>query len=106
MDRGPLGVCFPGCFGKGSLEAGGGHGAGRGSGQDEDTPGPGGALGVKKWQPTPACLLSELHRPRSLPGCSPWGLNVSGTTERLTPGGGEGKEFTFLLEQLTVGDSS
>ena len=112
MDRGPPGVCFPGCFGKGSLEAGGGHGAWRGSGQeeaeaeDEDTRGPGGALGVTKWQPTLVCLLGELHGQRSLAGCSPWGLNVSDTTERLTPGGDEGKEFKFLLEQLRVGGSS
>ena len=106
--RPPRGVFL----GKGSLRPGGRHGAWQGSGQEEaeaegeDTPGPGGALGVKKWQPTPACLPGELHGQRSLAGCSPWGRNMSDTTERLTLGGGEGENFTFLLKQLRVGGSS
>ena len=38
----------------------------------------------KTWQPTPISLLGNSHGQRSLVGCSPWGLQESGTTEQLT----------------------
>ena len=38
----------------------------------------------RKWQPTPVFLLRESHGQRSLVGYSPWGGEVSETTEWLT----------------------
>ena len=35
------------------------------------------------WQPTPVLLPGKSHGRRSLVGCSPWGCEESGTTERL-----------------------
>ena len=40
----------------------------------------------RNWQPTPAFLLGELHRQRSLVGYSPWGHKESDMTEWLTHG--------------------
>ena len=37
----------------------------------------------RQWQPTPVLLLGKSHGQRSLVGCSPWGREESGTTERL-----------------------
>ena len=36
-----------------------------------------------QWQPTPVFLTGGSHGPRSLAGCSPWGLYELDTTERL-----------------------
>ena len=35
----------------------------------------------RKWQPTPVFLLGKFHGQRSLAGYSPWGYEVSETTE-------------------------
>ena len=39
----------------------------------------------RQWHPTPVLLPGKSHGPRSLVGCSPWGLeeSESGTTDRL-----------------------
>ena len=37
----------------------------------------------RQWQPTPVLLSGKSHGQRSLVGCSPWGREESGTTERL-----------------------
>ena len=37
----------------------------------------------RQWQPTPVLLPGKSHGRRSLVGCSPWGREESGTTERL-----------------------
>ena len=37
----------------------------------------------RQWQPTPVLLPGKSHGQRSLVGCSPWGCEESGTTERL-----------------------
>ena len=37
----------------------------------------------RKWQPTPVLLPGKSQGQRNLPGCSPWGLKESDTTERL-----------------------
>ena len=37
----------------------------------------------RKWQSTPALLPGKSHGRRSLVGCSPWGHQESGMTERL-----------------------
>ena len=37
----------------------------------------------RQWHPTPVLLPGKPHGPRSLVGCSPWGRQESGTTERL-----------------------
>ena len=37
----------------------------------------------RQWQPTPVLLPGKSHGGRNLVGCSPWGLEESGTTERL-----------------------
>ena len=37
----------------------------------------------RQWHPTPVLLPGKSHGPRSLVGCSPWGLKESDTTERL-----------------------
>ena len=38
----------------------------------------------REWQPTPAFLLGESHRQRTLAGYSPWGCKESDTTKQLT----------------------
>ena len=38
----------------------------------------------KEMAPTPVFLPEKSHGPRSLEGCSPWGLKESDVTERLT----------------------
>ena len=37
----------------------------------------------RQWHPTPVLLPGKSHGWRSLVGCSPWGREESGTTERL-----------------------
>ena len=37
----------------------------------------------RQWHPTPVLLPGKSHGQRSLVGCSPWGSQESGTTERL-----------------------
>ena len=37
----------------------------------------------RQWHPTPVILPGKFHGCRSLVGCSPWGREVSDTTERL-----------------------
>ena len=37
----------------------------------------------RQWQPTPVLLPGKSHGQRSLVGCSPWGREMSDTTERL-----------------------
>ena len=37
----------------------------------------------RQWHPTPVLLPGKSHGRRSLVGCSPWGCEESGTTERL-----------------------
>ena len=37
----------------------------------------------RQWHPTPVLLPGKSHGQRSLVGCSPWGLEESGTTEWL-----------------------
>ena len=37
----------------------------------------------RRWHPTPVLLPAKSHGQRSLVGCSPWGCEESGTTERL-----------------------
>ena len=37
----------------------------------------------RQWHPTPVLLPGKSHGPRSLVGCSPWGLEESDITERL-----------------------
>ena len=37
----------------------------------------------RQWQPTPVLLPGKSHGQRNLVGCSPWGHEESGTTERL-----------------------
>ena len=44
----------------------------------------------RQWHPTPVLLPGKSHGWSSLVGCSPWGLEESGTTERL--------HFHFSLE--------
>ena len=39
--------------------------------------------GRRQWHPTPVLLPGKSHGRRSLVGCSPWGREESGTTERL-----------------------
>lgn len=71
------------CFWERLLEAGDKTCAWQGSGQEEaeaegeDTLGPGGALGVKKWQPTQRAWQESSTDRGSLAGCSPWGRNMS-----------------------------
>ena len=48
--------------------------------------------GEAKWQPAPVLLPGKSHGWRSLVGCSPWGREQSGTTERL--------HFTFHFYAL------
>ena len=37
----------------------------------------------RQWHPTPVLLSGKPHGQRNLVGCSPWGRQESGTTERL-----------------------
>ena len=37
----------------------------------------------RQWQPTPVLLPGKSHGPKSMVGCSPWGLEESDMTERL-----------------------
>ena len=46
----------------------------------------------RQWHPTPVFSPGKSHGRRSLVGCSPWGLEESGTTERLL--------FTFHFHAL------
>ena len=46
----------------------------------------------RQWHPTPVLLPGKSHGQRSLVGCSPWGREESGRTERLT--------FTFHFHAL------
>ena len=51
----------------------------------------------KAWQPTPVLLPGKSHGWRSLVGCSPWGSEESGMTERL--------QFHVLKKEMAT-DSS
>ena len=46
----------------------------------------------RQWHPTPVLLAGKSHGWRSLVGCSPWGREELGTTERL--------HFTFHFNAL------
>ena len=48
----------------------------------------------KQWQPTPVLLPGKSHGQRSLVGCSPWGRQELGTTER----------FRFHFSLLCIGE--
>ena len=50
------------------------------------------------WHPTPVLLPGKSHGRRSLVGCSPWGREESGTTERL--------HFHFSLSCTGEGNGS
>ena len=50
------------------------------------------------WHPTPVLLPGKSHWRRSLVGCSPWGREESGTTERL--------HFHFSLSCIGEGNGS
>ena len=50
------------------------------------------------WQPTPVLLPGKSHGRRSLVGCSPWGCEESGTTERL--------HFHFSLSWVGEGNGN
>ena len=52
----------------------------------------------RQWQPTPVLLLGKSHGRRSLVGYSPWGLEESGTTERL--------HFHFSLSCIAEGNGN
>ena len=52
----------------------------------------------RQWQPTPVLLPGKSHGWRSLVGCSPWGREESGTTERL--------HFHFSLSCIGEGNGS
>ena len=51
-----------------------------------------------KWHPTPVLLPGKSHGWRSLVGCSPWGREVSDTTERL--------HFDFSLSCIGEGNGN
>ena len=51
-----------------------------------------------QWHPTPVLLPGDSHGQRSLVGCSPWGHEESGTTERLP--------FHFSLSCIGEGNGS
>ena len=51
-----------------------------------------------KWHPTPVLLPGKSHGWRSLVGCSPWGRQESGTTERL--------HFDFSLSCIGEGNGN
>ena len=50
----------------------------------------------RQWHPTPVLLPGKSHGRRSLVGCSPWGREESGTTERLH------FHFSFLFFSLSL----
>ena len=50
------------------------------------------------WHPTPVFLPGKSHGRRSLAGCSPWGREVSDTTERL--------HFHFSLSCIGEGNGN
>ena len=52
----------------------------------------------RKWHPTPVLLPGKSHGWRSLVGCSPWGRQESGTTERL--------HFDFSLSCIGEGNGN
>jgi len=52
----------------------------------------------RQWHPTPVLLPGKSHGRRSLVGCSPWGLEESGTTERL--------HFHFSLSHIGEGNGN
>ena len=52
----------------------------------------------RKWYPTPVLLPGKSHGWRSLVGCSPWGREESGTTERL--------HFHFSLSCIGEGNGN
>ena len=52
----------------------------------------------RQWHPTPVLLPGQSHERRSLVGCSPWGHEESGTTERL--------HFHFSLSCIGEGNGN
>ena len=52
----------------------------------------------RQWHPTPVLLPGKSHGWRSLVGCSPWGRQESGTTERL--------HFDFSLSCIGEGNGN
>ena len=52
----------------------------------------------RQWHPTPVLLPGKCHGQRSLVGCSPWGLEESGTTERL--------HFHFSFSRIGEGNGN
>ena len=52
----------------------------------------------RQWHPTPVLLPGKSHGRRSLVGCSPWGREESGTTERL--------HFHFSLSCIGEGNGN
>ena len=52
----------------------------------------------RQWHPTPVLLPGKSHGQRSLVGCSPWGREESGTTERL--------HFHFSLSCIGEGNGN
>ena len=50
----------------------------------------------RQWHPTPVLLPGKSHGQRSLVGCSPWGREELGTTERLH------FQFSFLFFSLSL----
>ena len=52
----------------------------------------------RQWHPTPVLLAGKSHGWRSLVGCSPWGHEESGTTERL--------HFHFSLSYIGEGNGN
>ena len=52
----------------------------------------------RQWHPTPVLLPGKSHGRRSLVGCSPWGCEESGTTERL--------HFHFSLSCIEEGNGN
>ena len=52
----------------------------------------------RQWHPTPVLLPGKSHGRRSLVGCSPWGFEESGTTERL--------QFHFSLSCIGEGNGN
>ena len=55
-----------------------------------------GALQRRQWHPTPVLLPGKSHGRKSLVGCSPWGHEVSDTTEQL--------HFDFSLSCIGEGN--
>ena len=52
----------------------------------------------RQWHPTPVLLPGKSHGRRSMVGCSPWGREESGTTERL--------HFHFSLSCIGEGNGN